>query len=740
MHNQETEYISKKQVIIILSLVTLFHLINVIGVFKGAMPNGGDTGTHYQLLQETVRSLKGEPWWDNAYQLGFPMFLFYAPLPYLAVGLVHIITFIPLLFLFKLSILLFFLSFPLIIYQSARLFNFTKLHAVIAAAISLLFSSEFGFGIEHRVMFDFGLYSQLWGLLFLPLALGYSYQYFIESKPEFLWKTLLFSFLTFTSHLFLGIILILAMGILILAGHKITKELMKKSLLFGIVFLISISFFVIPYLINKEYYGGLNLDDPLRNNGYGITETLKFFITGKLFDYRSVVNISILTLLVLGSLILFTLKKEHRQDSRLRFLIYCLLISLFFIAGKKSFNFINYIPIINELQTFRFIALLHFSAIFLVSWLVTLMFNFTQGRIAKTLVRYTMYLILIIILLLPYIDNIYAYTFHTTPDITFNSDNYFEIAEQLKALPDNGRIKIDITNMPRAITFINSFPVFTNKAQTNGNGIGYHDSLNTYYLGFPKNFPFNYSKLFNIQYQLERDNATKKYVIKPEASDNYIELGHARYVLYTTPKEARGINLLWSWSGLPLYNEYFIISKNPEVVEKYIEVNIKENKEFVVKTINPEGKSTTSIQMDKAPLVKLHDEVKRGDGFIKSLKKDIRDCGDVITETATKGHYTAEIEAVRDDCLVILKATYHPDWEAKIDGNKTKTYEVSPSYIAIDAPRGKHTVVFTFKISWLRKALIMISLLSLVLTYWILRKKEPTKNGQHGKEKNNNPL
>lgn len=724
MNINEDTSISKKQVYIFLALITLYHLINLIGVFKGAMPNGGDTGTHFQLLQETVKSLKGEPWWDNAYNLGFPMFLFYAPLPYITVGLLHIITFIPLMFLFKLSILLFFLIFPFIIYKSARLFNFTRLHAVCSATVSLLFSSELGFGVEHRMMFDFGLYSQLWGLVFLPLALGYSYQYFAENNEEFLWKTVLFSFLTFSSHLFMGIMLLLGIGILILAKHKVTKEVIKKSLLFSIVFLISVSFFIVPYIINKKYYGGLNLDDPVRNNGYGMQQTLKFLITGKLLDYRSVIQIPILTILSLGSIILLLVKKEFREDQRLRFMGYCILLGIFLIAGKKTFSFFEYIPIINELQTFRFIALVHFAAIFLSGWILAWLVKIIERKTPLISSKYTTYLVIFIALSPAWIDNIYAYNFHTKPDIKDDDFLYKTMTKKLAELPDEGRVKIEMTNMPKAITFINSLPVFTGKAQTNGNGIGYHDSLNTFYLGFPKNFPFNYSKLFNIRYKLERDNKTNKYIIMNETGQNYIELGYVRYVVSATPQEARGINLLWSWSGLPIYNEYFIVSKNPELAEKYTPLYLEDNKEFVIKTINQQGKSITNIQMDKAPLVTMNNEVKRGDNFIKSLKKDIRDCGRVISEVVDKGHYTAQVDVIRDDCLVILKATYNPDWQAQVDGQNAETYQVSPSYLAINAPKGKHTIDFTFKVSWLRKTVIVISLGSLLVTFYITKKQE----------------
>ena len=728
--------ISKKHIIILLIIIILFHVLNLFPVFSGVMPNGGDTGTHFQLLQETVSSIKGQSWLDNNYNLGFPMFLYYTPLPYITLALLNIITFIPLLFLFKLSIFLFFIIFPLIIYKSSVIMEFTKLQSVCSAFTGLLISSSIGFGIEHRVMFDFGLYSQLWGIVFFPLAIAYVYQYLIKNQDHSLWKAIIFSFLTFSSHLLMGLLVGVTTIILLAANNKISKELIKKTLLYIILFFISVSYFIVPYFLNTDYYGGLSLDDPIRNNGYGISETIKLCATGKLLDYRSTNNLPVLTVFLGLGIIIFLFKKEYRDDKRLRFLFYAIIISLFFIAGKAAFSFIEYVPIIKNIQTFRFIILLHYAAIFIIGFMLSAVIGSIQKVIPKKrYVSIVPYLLLIIILSPAILDNVAAYKFHMKADINEDDNAYFKMINELKKLPDLGRVRIDAANFPKAISFVNSLPTFSNKPSIIGNGIGYHDTLSTFYSAFPDNLPFNHSKLFNVKYIVSREKEGNKYTIKETSSNNYFELGHARYFLYTAPKDSQGVNLVWSWSGLPKYNEYFIMSRDKNLAKKYTPVFVENYEGFIAKKIREDGVVGTVIEMTKAPVVKVQDKLMRADDFVKSLAIKEVDCGKVLEETAQKGYYTAKVDVKEEGCIVIIKVSYHPDWELKVNKTPVEKFPVSQNYIAVDIPKGQHEISAEFKVSLVRKVFIAISLLSLVLVWYITKKR--SKNAESVKEKDN---
>ena len=56
--------------------------------------------------------------------------------------------------------------------------------------------------------------------------------------------------------------------------------------------------------------------------------------------------------------------------------------------------------------------------------------------------------------------------------------------------------------------------------------------------------------------------------------------------------------------------------------------------------------------------------------------------GRVISETVETGGYTADVEVLRDS-LLMLKATYHPNWHATVDGVETPTVMLMPSYVGV---------------------------------------------------------
>ena len=111
----------------ILVILILFNLFFTAGILGEGFPNGGDTVGHYDLVVNTMDVIKiffstGElRLWNPDYYFGFPLFFFYAPLPYVFLASLSLITTIDALFLMKLSIVLlfsFFLFFPKIIDQS----------------------------------------------------------------------------------------------------------------------------------------------------------------------------------------------------------------------------------------------------------------------------------------------------------------------------------------------------------------------------------------------------------------------------------------------------------------------------------------------------------------------------------------------------------------------------------------------------------------------------------------------
>jgi Bacterial membrane protein YfhO len=100
----------------------------------------------------------------------------------------------------------------------------------------------------------------------------------------------------------------------------------------------------------------------------------------------------------------------------------------------------------------------------------------------------------------------------------------------------------------------------------------------------------------------------------------------------------------------------------------------------------------------------------RGPGLNPS---DLR--GTAIKEKITPGRIDATIRTPNAATLV-FKATYHPDWHVKVDGEERNIFMVSPSFIGVTVPPGTHMVSASYKSNRLKNSLLILSAAALILT------------------------
>jgi len=88
--------------------------------------------------------------------------------------------------------------------------------------------------------------------------------------------------------------------------------------------------------------------------------------------------------------------------------------------------------------------------------------------------------------------------------------------------------------------------------------------------------------------------------------------------------------------------------------------------------------------------------------------------GTVLSEGIGSNFFTANVTVERDS-LLMLKATYHPNWRATVDGIKTDTVLLMPSFVGVQLPPGDHEVRIEYRPRRLRAILIGLGLLALLL-------------------------
>jgi hypothetical protein len=88
--------------------------------------------------------------------------------------------------------------------------------------------------------------------------------------------------------------------------------------------------------------------------------------------------------------------------------------------------------------------------------------------------------------------------------------------------------------------------------------------------------------------------------------------------------------------------------------------------------------------------------------------------GAVLSEEVGSNSFAAGVRVERESWL-LLKATYHPNWRATVDGVETDTVMLMPSFVGVRLLPGNHQVQLEYRSRRLRMVLLGLGLLTLPL-------------------------
>ena len=192
----------------------LYHLYPEVAI---RVPLLNDGVLHRLALERAVAALAAgqdptDPWLAPV-ALGYPLFHHYQHLAYLLPAALYS----P----FRESLAPFDLSnwtrhlllslFPLSIYWAMRRFGFSRLAAGLAGLLAPLLATDglYGLDLSSYVWRGYGMYTQLWGMLLLPLALAQGYTT-LKTRRGYFWATLLLA-ATMLSHLVFGYVALVSL-------------------------------------------------------------------------------------------------------------------------------------------------------------------------------------------------------------------------------------------------------------------------------------------------------------------------------------------------------------------------------------------------------------------------------------------------------------------------------------------------------------------------------------------------
>lgn len=346
-------------------LATLFNL----WVFRSELlivsyPN--DSQTHLQMVQVATSLLShGQLPFDHWYpklSLGSPFFVQYQSASAVLTGLIGLVVGAKTAFAWTLYLLVAF--WPVCVYWSGRLLGWDRWVSGIAAAVSPLLFSVTGRGFEHQAYawLGSGLWSELWAMWSLPLAIGFAWRYI--TRKQYLFGAVFFLAATIAFHFLLAYLAALILVVMVLVKPTEILHRTGRAAIAGVGALLASLWVTLP-LIAVARWTALNefqVRTPI-DDSYGAPKILHWLVTGQIYDWQ---QHPVVTVLVAVGLIACGVK--FRSDERSRLLLSIWVLSLLLYFGRPTLGFVlDLLPGSKNLLFQRFIAGVHLAGIYLVA-------------------------------------------------------------------------------------------------------------------------------------------------------------------------------------------------------------------------------------------------------------------------------------------------------------------------------------------------------------------------------------
>jgi len=660
--------------------------------------------------------------WVPTWASGYPLPFYYQHLPHLLAVIIYNLMMkkINLYNIFNWLKFGLWVFLPVSWYLSCRWLGFGKITSALGAFFGsqILTDGLYGADISSFAWRGYGLSTQLWAIFFAPLALGAFYRLKRQAgdgqkrggpiKTKDLLAAVLLLAATFASHLAFGYFIVLSLLLLPLAflpweeipqlfskfgGEKFrwlaaAKTAVKRyiflSLLFTFTFLL-LSYWFVPLLLENAYHNVSFWDPPVKWNSYGVKEVISMFLNGQLFDFS---RPPILTyLLGVG---FFVSLWRFRGKYRFFAFLFPFWLALYF--GRTTWGpLIDLLPMMKEMHQQRLINGLH-----LVSFpLIGVGAAFVLQKLRR-LASYSSFPLLswglILLLAIPVYKANANYLYYNRIWLGQANESY----------------QADEADFQKLITTIKSLPPGRTYAGTPGNwGREFKIGATQVYLalstagvplvGFlPESWSLNTDPepFFNYENPRDYDLWNVRYLITPKdfplpkfaklignfgrfnlsqvESEGYFTLGTSNKSVKIQKTDILNIIHLWLLSDLPAKKEF--------------------------PTLVLDAKAPRQIFFPPALDYPLSQKL---DSQSKIIKEEI---------VGEKYQATVEVSPACQNCLLVFKMTYHPNWQVKINGQLAKKFMVFPSFMAVKLSPGRQEISFEYRPDSTKLPLILLGI------------------------------
>ncbi len=321
--------------------------------------------------------------WFPYLGLGSPQFLHYQSLPAMITGLIGIGVGPDTAFRWTLYILL--CAWPISVYLGARLFGISRWGAASSAAISPFLMSAAGVGYEQKayLWIGYGVWTQLWASLSLPLAWGLSWRAIRDGKNFFI--AVVAVSITAALHFETGYLAFAPLLVWPLVSPKSFAVRAARAGFVGCGAIFASAWIIVPLIADRSWAA---TNEILRNtalvNGYGASRVVSWLASGKLLDAD---RLPIVTVLAGIGLVLVCLRWTVDENGRglVVALVACLLLSF----GRTTLGaLVDAIPGSGDIFFRRFTMGVQLALVLLagigLSWCGRNAMAFIAGKVARS--------------------------------------------------------------------------------------------------------------------------------------------------------------------------------------------------------------------------------------------------------------------------------------------------------------------------------------------------------------------
>jgi len=418
---------------------------------------------------------------------------------------------------------------------------------------------------------------------------------------------------------------------------------------------------------------------------------LKGLVEGKLFDFGRFPS---LTILVFAGFVICVLRwREERY--LIPIAIFLLWLLLYFGRSTRG-PLVNILPVSRDLHMHRFIAGVHLGGFFLAAIALAVPWRWALSRASMWYVAAALALTFLVLLpvygeRMSYLDENGLGLRQSQQALVAEDQELSGLFETLKQLPpgrvwagqegwgDNYRVAYQPINLLLHSEGLDMMGDLYHRFSLTGDIVKTFDETR-----------WDQYNLYNV-----------KYVVAPEGRDypEFVKLvrqfgRHRLYRIETTGYfDLVGSNMTLAGGRTDFYPaaSSWLASRLPGV------------KQHAIVLLGSTPQTETVL-----PLAAAGDVVHKVEASAGPYR------GEILSEEVGNNFYAANVK-VENESWLLLKATYHPNWRATVDGVETDAVMLMPSFVGVRLSSGNHQVRLEYRPCLSRLVLLLLGLLTLPL-------------------------